>query len=70
MSDRIKCKPGIRLGSAKLRRPAINNRPPFRPTLLGIGILAYILSKLLVPILSPLTEDEFPVETHFRIQKK
>ena len=38
------------------------NRPPFRPNLLGLSIPTHKLAKFLVPILRPLTTNEFTVE--------
>ena len=48
-------------GSAKVHTPVINNCPKFCPTLSTIRTPTYKLAKLLVPILSPLTSNEFSV---------
>ena len=51
--------PGILYGSPKVRKPVINNCPKFRPILSTIGTTTYKLANVLVPILSPLTSNEF-----------
>ena len=47
--------------SAKVHKPIIDNCPSFRPILSAIGTPTYNLAKFLVPILSPLTVNEFTV---------
>ena len=54
-------RPGILCGSPKIHKPVISNCPIFRPILSTIGTLTYKLAKFLVPILSPLTSNEFSV---------
>ena len=61
---------GIGYDSAKVQKLAIDNCLPFRPILLAIGIRSYHLAKLLVGILSPLTEDEFTVQDSFLFSKE
>ena len=56
---------GILYGSPKVHKPVINNCPKFHPILLMIGTPTYQLAKFLVPILSPLTSDEFSVHDSF-----
>ena len=51
--------PGILYGSPKVHKPVINNCPKFRPILSTIGTTTYKLANFLVPILSPLTSNEF-----------
>lgn len=63
-------KQGIGYDSAKVKKLAIDNCLPFRPILLAIGITSYNLAKLLVGILSPLTEDEFTVQDSFLFLKE
>ena len=53
------CKLGILYGSPKVDKPVINNCPKFRPILPAIGTPTYKLAEFLVPILSPLTVNEF-----------
>ena len=57
--------PGILLCSAKVHKPIIENCPSFRPILSAIGTPTYNLAKFLVPILSPLTVNEFTVHDSF-----
>ena len=52
-------RPGILYGSPKVHKPVINNCPKFRPILSTIGTPTCKLANLLVPILSPLTFNEF-----------
>ena len=58
-------RPGILLCSAKVHKPIIENCPSFRPILSAIGTPTYNLAKFLVPILSPLTVNEFTVHDSF-----
>ena len=44
-----------------------DNCPSFRPILSGIGTPTYDLAKFLVPILKPLTENEYTVHNSFLI---
>ena len=52
-------RPGILYGSPKIHKPVINNCPKFRPILSTIGTPTYKLAQFLVPILSPLTSNEY-----------
>ena len=52
-------RPGILHGSPKVHKPVINNCPKFRPILSTIGTPTYKLAQFLVPILSPLTSNEY-----------
>ena len=45
--------------SPKVHKTVINNCPKFRPILSTIGTRTYKVAKYLVPILSPLTSNEF-----------
>ena len=63
-------RPGILYGSANVLKPVINNCPNFRPILSTIGTSTYELAKLLVPILSPLTSNEFSVHDSFSFAHK
>ena len=47
------------------KKPTIDNCPSFRPILSTIGTPPYNLAKFLVPILSPLTVNEFTVHDSF-----
>ena len=61
---------GMLYGSAKVHKPIIDNCPSFRPILSAIGTPTYNLAKFLVPILSPLTVNEFTVHDSFCLQRK
>ena len=63
-------RPGILYGSPKVHKPVINNCPKFRPILPTIGAPTYKLAKFLVPILSPLTSNEFSVHDSFSFADK
>ena len=54
-------KPGILYGQAKVHKPVEDNCLSFRPILLVIGTPTYDLAKFLLPILKPLTENEYTV---------
>ena len=58
-------RPGILYGSAKVHKPIIDNCPSFRPILSAIDTPTYNLATFLVPILSPLTVNEFTVHVSF-----
>ena len=58
-------KPGIVYGLAKVHKPVVGNCPSFRPILSAIGTSTYNLAKFLVPILKPLTINEFTVKDSF-----
>ena len=58
-------KPGTLYGSAKVHKPLLNGLPPFRPILSAIGTPTYKLAKLLVPVLSDITQNEFTVKVSF-----
>ena len=58
-------RPGILYGLPKVHKPIIDNCPKFRPILYAIGTPTFKLVKFLVPILSPLTVNEFSVHDSF-----
>ena len=58
-------KPGILYGQAKVHKPVEDNCPSFRPILSAIGTPTYHLAKFFVPILKPLTENEYTVHDSF-----
>ena len=61
--------PGIWYGSLKFHNKVIHNYPKFRSILSTIGTPTYI-AKFLVPILSPLTVNEFSVHDSFYMQTR
>ena len=58
-------KPGILYGQVKVHKPVKDNCPSLRPILSAIGTPTYDLAKFLVPILKPLTENEYTVHDSF-----
>ena len=48
-----------------MRKPLINGLPRFRSILSAIGTPTYKLAKLLVPVLSDITQNEFTVKVSF-----
>ena len=62
--------PGIVNGQAKVHKPVEDNCPSFRPILPATDTPAYDLAKFLVPILKPLTENEYTVHDSFSFAKK
>ena len=60
-------RPGVMYGSCKVHKASVGNCPPFRPILSALNTPTYKLAKLLVPILKPLSTNEFTVKNsiHF-----
>ena len=58
-------KPGILYGRAKIHKPIEDGVPPFRPILSDIGTITYKLAKFFVPLLAPLTSNEYTVKDSF-----
>ena len=61
--------PGILYGQAKVQKPVINNCPFSSPILDAINTPSYRLAKFLLPILSPLTINEYTVKDSFAFAK-
>ena len=57
--------PGISYENPKVRKIVNDNIPKFRPILSAIGTPVYELAKFLVPILSPLTVNDYTVKYSF-----
>ena len=59
--------PGILYGLCKVHKkvPTGDKCPPFRPILSAIGTVSYNLAKFLVPILEPLTTNQFVCKDSF-----
>ena len=55
-------RPGILSGNRKIRKLFVNNLPKFRPILSAINTPGYNLAKFLIPILEPLTHNEFTIK--------
>ena len=63
-------RPGILYGNPKVRIPVVDNMPKFRPILSAINTPGYNLAKFLIPILEPLTHNEFTVKDSFSFAKE
>ena len=58
-------KPGILYGLPKIHKALVNNLPKFRPIISMIATPTYKLSKFLVPIIEPITTNEYTVKDSF-----
>ena len=58
-------RPGILYGRAKMHKPIKDGVPPFRPILSDIGTPTYKLAKFFVPLLAPLTSNEYTIKDSF-----
>ena len=58
-------RPGIMYDLAKVHRIVANGLPSFRPILSAIGTPTYKLAKFLIPILEPLTTNEYTIKDSF-----
>ena len=61
-------RPGILYGLGKVYKEINNGLPPFRPILSAIG--AYKLAKVLLPFLTPLTQNEYTVTDSFHFAEE
>ena len=58
-------RPGILYGRAKIHKPIEDGVPPFHPILSDIGTPTYKLAKFFVPLLAPLTSNEYNIKDSF-----
>ena len=58
-------RPGIMYGLAKVHKIVTDGLATFRPILSAIGTPTYKLAKFLVPILEPLTTNEYTIKDSF-----
>ena len=63
-------RPGVMCDSYKVRETSVGNCPPFRPILSALNTPSYKVAKLLVPILKPLTTNEFTVKGSFNFAEE
>ena len=63
-------RPGVMYGSCKVHKASVGNCPPFRPILSALNTPTYKLAKFLVPILKPLTTNEFTVKDSFHFAEE
>ena len=61
---------GILYGNPKVDKPVVDNMSKFRPILSAINTSGYNLAKFLIPILDPLTRNEFTVKDYFNFAKE
>ena len=58
-------KPGILYGLCKIHKSIVDGVPPFRPILSAIGTPTYKLAKFFVPLLEPLTYNQYTIKDSF-----
>ena len=63
-------RPSIMYGSCKVHKASVGNCLPFRPILSALNTPTYKLAKFLVPILKPLTTNEFTVKDSFHFAEE
>ena len=66
----IGTRPGIFYDQPKVHKTVINNIPQFRPILSTINTPVYKLAKYLIPILSPLTVNDYTVKNFLLLIKR
>ena len=57
-------------GSAEVHKIVTDGLPSFSPILSAIGTPAYKLAKFLVPMLQPLTANEYTIKDSFTIAEE
>ena len=62
-------RPGILYVNSKIHKPVVDNLFKFRPILSAINTPGYNLAKFLIPILEPLTHNEFTIKDSFSFAK-
>ena len=62
-------RPGMLNGSPKIHKPVVDNLLKFRPILSTTNTPGYNLAKFLIPILEPLTHNEFTIKDSFSLLK-
>ena len=63
-------RPGIIYGNCKVHKQQVDGCPPFRPILSALQTPTYNLNKSLVPILNPLTKNEYTVKDLFQFAEE
>ena len=63
-------RPGILYGLPKVHKPLIDGNPKFRQILSAISTPTYRLSKYLVPLLTPITTNDYTVKDSFSFAKE
>ena len=57
-------------GNCKVHKQQVDGCPPFRPILSALQTPTYNLAKFLVPILNPLTKNEYTVKDSFQFAEE
>ena len=57
-------------GNCKVQKQQVDGCPPFRPVSSALQTPTYNLAKFLVPILNPLTENEYTVQDSFQFAEE
>ena len=63
-------RPGIIYGNCKVDKQQVAGCPPFWPILSALQTPTYELAKFLVPILNPLTKNEYTVKDSFQFAEE
>ena len=63
-------RPGALYGLGKVHKEINNELPPFRPILSAIETPTYKLAKFLLPLLTPLTQNEYTVTDYFHFAEE
>ena len=63
-------RPGVMYGSCKVHNTSVENCPLIRPVLSALNTPTYKLLKFLVPILKPLTTNEFTLKDSFHFAEE
>ena len=67
----LKCsRPGILYGNPEIYKPVVNNLPKFQSILSAINTPGYNIAKFVIPILEPLTHNEFTIKDSFNFVKE
>ena len=62
--------PDITFVNCKLHKQQVDGWLPFRPILLALQIPTYSLAKFLVPILNPVTKNEYTIKDSFQFAEE
>ena len=66
----VRTRPGIMYGNCKVHKEQVDGWPPFRSILSALQTPTYNLAKFLVPILNPLTKNEYTVKDSFQFAEE
>ena len=63
-------RPGFMYENCKVHKQQVDGCPPFRPILSALQTPTYNLAKFLVPLLNPLTKNEYTVKDSFQFAEE